>query len=90
MAKFTFIRFGTFLFFECALAQINLFSTRSFTLNAQKLEMWFEFKESNQDFKWNEIIYNFPQFNMFQTYEWGEYKKRFGWSPFRFYAQNEK
>jgi len=36
--------------------------------------------------EWDKQLVNFSDFDFYQTYNWGQYKKSFGWIPYRFVA----
>jgi len=40
--------------------------------------------------EWNDHLVCFSNYDYFQSYNWGEYKKSFGWTPYRFIAVNSK
>jgi len=36
--------------------------------------------------EWDKQLVNFSDYDFYQTYNWGQYKKYFGWKPYRFIA----
>lgn len=40
--------------------------------------------------EWDEKLIYFSNYDFYQTYNWGEYKKEFGWIPYRFIAIDSK
>ena len=40
-------------------------------------------KNSLNHTQWNEALLQFKEYNIFQSYEWGELKKSEGWEPLR-------
>ncbi|MGK5094968.1 peptidoglycan bridge formation glycyltransferase FemA/FemB family protein [Deltaproteobacteria bacterium TL4] len=39
---------------------------------------------------WNQHLVTFSEANIFQSYEWGEFRKAFGWEPYRWEAVDEE
>lgn len=39
---------------------------------------------------WDKNLLSFPDFSLFQTFSWGEYRGRFGWQPHRWAAYDEQ
>jgi hypothetical protein len=44
---------------------------------------WQVVAESEAEKEWNMNLLRFADYSLFQTYEWGEYKSRFGWTVYR-------
>lgn len=40
--------------------------------------------------KWNNLLIKFKTANIYQSFEWGEYKALSGWSPYRWIASDEQ
>jgi peptidoglycan pentaglycine glycine transferase (the first glycine) len=38
---------------------------------------------------WNARLAGMPSYSVYQTYEWGEYKRHFGWSPLRILVSDQ-
>lgn len=38
--------------------------------------------------EWNELLTGMPAYSVYQSFEWGEYKRHFGWSPIRMVAND--
>jgi lipid II:glycine glycyltransferase (peptidoglycan interpeptide bridge formation enzyme) len=49
---------------------------------------WTNFDQSPSE--WDSFLLRARDYNVFQSYAWGEYKKKFGWNPLRFIATNNK
>lgn len=45
-----------------------------------------QFSETERD-KWNAFITDEPTFGLFQSWEWGEFKEKMDWKPFRIAAE---
>ena len=39
---------------------------------------------------WDQELIKFSDYNYYQIFSWGEYKRQFGWTPYRFVAHNSK
>lgn len=48
---------------------------------------WSNFNQSPSD--WDSFLLQARDYNVFQSYAWGEYKKKFCWTPLRFIATNK-
>jgi hypothetical protein len=48
---------------------------------------WKNFDQSPSE--WDSFILRARDYNVFQSYAWGEYKRKFGWNPLRFIATNK-
>ena len=46
--------------------------------------------ENIQHREWDNELLKFSNFDFYQCYDWGEYKKNFGWSSYRFLAINSE
>lgn len=44
---------------------------------------WVEWSDDEAAARWNAVLETFPTYNLYQSFEWGEYKRRAGWSVFR-------
>ena len=47
-------------------------------------------KNSLNNIQWNEALLQFDEYNIFQSYEWGELKKCEGWQPLRIIVFNNE
>jgi len=39
---------------------------------------------------WNNSVLLFPDYNIYQTYAWGQHREDFGWQPLRLMARDEE
>ena len=46
--------------------------------------------ENIQKMQWDNELFKFSNFDFYQCYDWGEYKKHFGWSSYRLLAINSE
>ena len=46
-------------------------------------------KNSLNNVQWNEALSQFQEYNIFQSYEWGELKKSEGWEPLRIIVSDD-
>lgn len=44
---------------------------------------WVEWSDDEAAARWNAVLATFPAYNLYQSFEWGEYKRRAGWPVFR-------
>lgn len=50
---------------------------------------WKKWEQGSLD--WDDLLMKFDDYNIYQSYHWGEYKKTLGWSPIRIIAyENDK
>ena len=51
---------------------------------------WELFDDEVAQKTWNRNLTHFDEFTYFQSYEWGEHRRGFGWTPMRWVAYNEE
>ena len=51
--------------------------------------IWREWGETHASATWDGLLVQFQDYTVYQSYGWGEHKRRFGWRPLRLVATRD-